>query len=72
MKDARVRHSPREKAVVREFKVRCFCLVRQDLSAQEMADRYVRNLPDIEQACEESGPFIFAVHKHRIEPLSLD
>lgn len=71
MKDTRIRYNPRERQVVKAFAVRCFCLASQQLPAHEMADRFLRNLDAITQACQEDGPFIFAVYKTRIERLSL-
>lgn len=71
MKDARVRYNAPEKAAIVEFQVRCFCLSRQDLKADEMAARFLRNLPRIEQACSEPGPFIYAVQADRIDRLAL-
>ena len=35
MKDKGIRRNPRERAVVSAFSVRCFCLTRQGLPAQE-------------------------------------
>jgi hypothetical protein len=71
MKDARVRYNAAEKRVVIEESVRCFCLARRDLTAAEMASRFIRNLERIELACAQPGPFIFAVHDNRIERLTL-
>ncbi|MGH8987810.1 MAG: hypothetical protein ACRDXC_04325 [Acidimicrobiales bacterium] len=70
-KDARIRYNRAEKAAIERFRVRCFCLVRQDLSANEMAERFVVNLDRISAACREPGPFLYAVHAHRIERLPL-
>ncbi len=71
MKDKRIRYNPRERHVVEAFAVRCFCLASQQLPADEMAARFLNNLDAITQACQEDGPFIFAVYKTRIERLSL-
>jgi hypothetical protein len=71
MKDARVRYNAAEKRVVMQHRVRCFSLARRDLTAAEMANRFLRNLERIEQACADPGPFIFAVHGNRIERLAL-
>ena len=66
MKDEAIRRNPRERAVVRAFSVRCFCLTRQGLTASEMARRFIDNLDAITSACRSPGPFIFAVEKTRI------
>ena len=71
MKDKRIRYNRRERDVVRAFRVRCFCLASQRLTGAEMAQRYLRNLDTITRACEEEGPFIYAVHHNRIERLRL-
>lgn len=72
MKDARIRGRAAERNAVTEFAVRCFCITRQDLTATKMAQRYIEHLPAITAACTEPGPFIYAVHKHRIERLTLE
>ena len=66
MKDKGIRRNPRERAVVRAFSVRCFCLTRQGLPAAEMAKRFLDNLGAIERACRSPGPFIYAVEEARI------
>jgi hypothetical protein len=71
MKDTRIRYNPAEKAAVAQYRVRCFCLARADLPADEMARRFVVNLGAIVHACGQSGPFVYAVHSNRIERLSL-
>ena len=71
MKDKRIRYNRRERDVVRTFRVRCFCLSSQRLTGEAMARRYLRNLDAIFRACQEDGPFIFAVHHNRIERLTL-
>ncbi|WP_419847498.1 hypothetical protein [Candidatus Poriferisocius sp.] len=71
MKDARIRYNRRERDVVTAHSVRCFCLSSQQLNAADMASRYLDNIDAITQACQEPGPFIYAVHKNRIERLPL-
>ncbi|WP_420435477.1 hypothetical protein [Candidatus Poriferisocius sp.] len=71
MKDTRIRYNRRERDVVTAHSVRCFCLSSQQLKADDMAARYLGNLDAITQACQEPGPFIYAVHKNRIERLPL-
>ena len=71
MKDTRIRYNQRERDVVLAYSIRCFCLASLQLKAQEMADRFLSNLNSITRACQEKGPFIYAVHKTRIERLFL-
>lgn len=70
-KDARIRYNPAEREAVREHAVQCFCLSSQNLSAAEMARRFLVNLEAITEACAASGPFIYAVHANRIERLTI-
>lgn len=66
VKDARVRYNAAEKAAIREHRVRCFCLSRQDLPGPEKALRFLENLERIIAACQEPGPFLYAVHERRV------
>lgn len=70
-KDGRVRYNVAEKAAIHRHLVKCFCLVRQDLPAREMADRFLRNLARIATACRDAGPFLYAFHERRIERMPL-
>lgn len=71
MKDARIRYNRAERETVKEYQVRCFCLSNRNLTGDEMAQRYIANLHRITAACAEPGPFIYAVHRKRIEPLAI-
>lgn len=71
MKDTRIRYNRAEREAVKRHEVRCFCLSRQNLSGPDMAARFISNLPAITRACSEPGPFIYAVHKDRIERLPI-
>ncbi|HEX4868170.1 MAG TPA: hypothetical protein VFV32_11150 [Acidimicrobiales bacterium] len=71
LKDARIRSRTVEREAVEAFSVRCFCISRQDLTAPQMAERYLTHLDAITAACAEDGPFIYAVHERRIERLDL-
>lgn len=71
MKDARIRYNRAERETVSEYQVRCFCLSNRSLTGEEMADRFITNLDRITRACNESGPFIYAVHNNRIEKLEI-
>ncbi len=71
MKDTRIRYNRAEREAVKRHAVHCFCLTRQDLSGPAMAARFIANLPAITRFCAESGPFIYAVHKDRIEKLPI-
>jgi hypothetical protein len=69
MKDTRIRYNRAEREAVKATGVRCFCLANQSLTGDEMAGRFLSNLDAIVRACDESGPFVYAVHQTRIEKL---
>lgn len=71
MKDSRIRRNPAERAALVSSRVRAFCLTRMDLTAAEMATRFLTRLPAITAACAAPGPFLYAVHASRIERLKL-
>ena len=71
MKDEQIRRNQAERRAVERHAVRCFCLTRQDLTAVEMAERFLHNLDAIAAACDEPGPFIYAVYERRILRLAL-
>lgn len=71
MKDARIRSRTVEREAVQRLGVRCFCITRQDLTAAQMAERYLAHLDAITAACAQPGPFIYAVQERRIELLDL-
>jgi hypothetical protein len=71
MKDARIRYNPAERKAVKTYRVRCFCLSNRHLNGVEMAGRFLDNLTRITVACSQKGPFVYTVHKNRIERLEL-
>lgn len=70
-KDVEIRRNQLEREKVVTSGVRVFCLSRQDLKAEQMADRFLRNLRRIVRACWQAGPFIYAVHESRIEKIPI-
>jgi hypothetical protein len=70
-KDPSIRRNVAERRAIVEHGTRTFSLTRQDLLADEMARRFLDNLEAITEACSEPGPFVYAVHGNRIEPLDL-
>lgn len=71
MKDYRIRYNRAERDAVKRLGVRCFCLSNRNLTGEQMAQRFLDNLSRIVDACRDPGPFIYAVHKDRIERLEL-
>ncbi len=72
MKDSEIRRRPAERTAVKSHAVRAFCLSAGSLPATGMAARFIDNLQAIAEACNDAGPFIYAVHQSRITRLSLD
>ncbi len=71
MKDERIRYNEAEKAAVKKFAVRCFCLSAKNLTAADMADRFIKNLGSITAACKHSGPFIVIVYADQVRHVDL-
>jgi hypothetical protein len=71
MKDTRIRYVPVERETVKAAGARCFCLTSGNLSARAMAGRFIDNVAAIARACEDPGPFIYAVHATKIERLPI-
>jgi PIN like domain len=69
MKDERISRDGAERAAVVNYRVRCFCLSRRDLTGSEMAALYVHHLPAIAAACTRSGPGIWMVSRAGVRPL---
>ena len=66
-KDERIRRRPAEKEAVRHHGARLFYFTRGDLPIDVYATRILGNLVAITRVCSDPGPFIYAVHPHRIE-----
>lgn len=71
MKDERIRYNDAEKAAVKRFAVKCFCLSAKNLTANDMADRFIKNLRSITTACKQSGPFIVIVYADQVRRVDL-
>ncbi len=71
MKDGAIRYNVAEREAVKGYAVRCFCIPRQNLTAQAMADRFLHNLSAMEAACAHPGPFVYAVDERRLRLLPL-
>jgi hypothetical protein len=57
-KDAEIRRNEVERKAVVETKARMFCVPRADVTAADLAARYVTNLPAIAAAAQAPGPYI--------------
>lgn len=62
-KDDHIRKVPAERAAVREHQARCFSLARADIPTEAGAALFVQHLEQIARACEQPGPFFYALTK---------
>jgi hypothetical protein len=72
MKDERIRYNEAEKAAVKRFSVKCFCLSRGGLKAPEMAAYFLDNLTSIVRASEVTGPLLAIVYRDGIRRVPLE
>ena len=68
-KDAAIKRNEAERETVIARGARLFVVPRADLSAADVAARFVSNLQAITEATKQPGPFIYSVQLHRIERL---
>ena len=71
-KDAAIRRNEPERRAVIESRARLFCVPRADITADQLAHRYLSNLAAIAKAAREPGPYIYGVYPNAIQPLPLD
>lgn len=70
MKDDRVRYRPAELQALQDAGVRAFCLTNANLRGEEMAQRFVDQLPKILGiASERQGPYVYGVYADGVRPL---
>ena len=70
-KDKRIGRLRDQREAIISYEVRCFYLANQNVVAEEMVNRFLRNLPRIVEACAYPGPFLYAVHKTRIRKMPI-
>lgn len=70
-KDAAIRRNDIERAAVANSGARLFCIPRADITADELAHRYLTNLAAIARAAAEPGPYIYGVYPREIKLLPL-
>lgn len=68
-KDSAIKRNEAERQTVIEREAQLFVIARADVSAAQVAARYVNNLSVITRAAAEAGPFIYSVQLSRIERL---
>lgn len=64
--DAIRKKNPEERRVLVEVALRAF-VVNSQLPATEVVRRFLANLPAIQRACTQPGPFVYRLHPDRIE-----
>lgn len=69
MKDKRIRYRRAEIEAVADHAARCFVITRGDLTSADYAARFVTNQQTIFRIAATDGPFVYAVHADRLEPL---
>ncbi len=70
MKDDRLRYRPAELGALTSAGVRAFCLTNANLGGRAMAERFVTQLPRINQiAISRPGPYIYGVYADGVRPL---
>jgi PIN like domain len=70
-KDAEIRRNEVERRAVVATGARMFCVPRADITAADLAARYITNLAAIAAATTTPGPYIYSVQAHRIVRLPL-
>ena len=70
-KDAAIRRNDLERASVAAYGSRLFCVPPADITAADLAQRFITNLAAIERAASEPGPFIYGVYPSGIQRLPL-
>lgn len=70
-KDKRIGRLGDQREAIISNQVRCFYLANQNIAAEEIVNRFLRNLPRIVKACDYPGPFLYAVHKSQIRKMSI-
>ena len=71
-KDAAIHRNDLERDAVRRSGARLFCVPRADLTAADMATRYLDNLAAIVRVATRPGPYIYCVYGFGLREVPLD
>jgi hypothetical protein len=72
MKDNRIRYNAAERAALRTHAVRCFVITNAQLTADAMAERFIRRIDGMAAICRRRrGPFLNAVGDRRLTEIRL-
>lgn len=63
MKDERIRRRPEERAVLKRYQVRAFCLASANLSSRDMATTFLTWWSEIESFSSSPGPYVYSVSR---------
>ncbi len=66
-KDRAIRRNQAEREAVARAGARMFCIPSASLTAAEMGQRFVDNRHRIIQHARKAGPYIYLVHRERLE-----
>ena len=64
-KDDAIRRNDLERRAVLRHGARLFCVPRADITAEQLAVRYLTNLAAITRVAQERGPYIYCVYPPR-------
>jgi PIN like domain len=67
MKDKRIRHRQAEIDAITEHGARCFVVARDDLTFDQVAERFLANQRAIFEAAARPGPYIYVVQSDRLD-----
>ena len=70
-KDAAIRRNELERQSVLTNGARLFCVPRADITAEQLAQRFLANLGAIARAAQQPGPYIYGVYPTEIRLLPL-
>jgi hypothetical protein len=71
MKDERIKYRAAERRAVVDYGVRAFCLTSGNLTAQAMADCFIRHQDRIWSEAAGNGPALFAVSRPEVREIDL-
>lgn len=71
-KDSAIRRNEPERRAVLVSGARLFCVPRADITAEQLAARYLDNIDAIARVAIQPGPYIYGIYPNEIKQLPLD
>jgi hypothetical protein len=71
-KDDAIRRNDLERGAVLRHGARLFCVPRADITAPQLAARYLNNLAAIARVAQQRGPYIYGVYPTEIKAVPLE